>query len=52
LSTRFYVFAWTCKKTNPKASPKSVIPKQTKAVVKISPIIFFYNDKIDRMRKK
>ncbi len=41
LSTRFYVFAWTCKKTNPKASPKSVIPKQTKAVVKISPIIYF-----------
>ena len=33
-----YVFAWTCKNTNPKANPKSVIPQQIKAVVKISPI--------------
>ena len=35
-----YVFACTCKKTKPKANPKSVIPKQQAAVVTISPIIF------------
>ena len=34
-----YVFACTCKKTNPKANPKRVITKQAIAVLKISLII-------------
>lgn len=36
-----YVLACTCKKTNPKPNPKSVITKQTTAVVIISPIFFY-----------
>lgn len=37
-----YVFACTCKNTNPKPNPKSVITKQTTAVVTISPIFFLF----------
>ena len=37
-----YVFAWTCKNTNPKANPKIVIAKHVAAVVKISPSIFLF----------
>ena len=36
-----YVFACTCKNTNPKANPKRVITQQQRATLKISPIFIF-----------
>ena len=41
--SRIYVFACTCKKTNPNANPKSVIAKQIIALVTISPIYFMFD---------
>jgi len=40
---RIYVFACTCKNTNPNANPKSVIPTQIIAVVTISPIFLMFD---------